>query len=313
MTQHRIMLFGSAGQIGQAIQHLSKKTGFPHNWELGLYSRPECDITNPAALRHAIQSFKPHLIINTAGITRIDEAQKNQEIAVAANFHAVAQMAAQCSTMDIPLIHISSDHVFDGEKTMPYFPDDDMDPINHFGVTRMMGEESIRHEMPWHVIVRTSSLFSPFRRNILTNALKAIETLDEIRVVTDRTNGPTSAIYLAKALAVIGTQILAGKTDGFGTFHLCGAPACSRFEFIEGVRAAYEPHTTRRPKLIPVTSAETANLAKRPAYSVLDCAKIEKVYGITQQPWREGVAEAIDILFKGGRTPRLPHSAEQTV
>jgi len=310
MPQHRIMLFGAAGHIGQSIQHLSKQLGFPHNWELGLFSRTDCDITNPSALRAAMQGYKPHLVIDAASVTPVDEAEQNQDVATAVNFHAVAQMAAQCSALDVPMIYLSSDHVFDGQKTTPYLPDDQMNPLNHFGASKMMGEESLRHELPWHVILRVSSVFSPFRRNILTNTLKAIENKDELRALSDRINGPTSALQIAKAIIVIGARLLAGKTDGFGTFHLSGAPACSHFELAEAIMEAYAPYTARRPKITAITSAEVDGIVMRPAYSVLDCTKIEAVYGVTQQPWRDGIKESLDILFKGGRTPRLPRKVE---
>jgi dTDP-4-dehydrorhamnose reductase len=304
MTQHRIMLLGAAGLVGQAIQHLAAQDGAFPDWKLGLFSRAECDITNPAALRSAMQDFKPDLVINAACLARIDGAEEDHETADAVNFRAVAQMAAQCSALDVPLIHLSTDYVFDGRQNAPYMPDDQMNPVSHYGQSRMMGEEAIRHETPFHVILRVSSVFGPFRRNLLTSTLKAIEEKDELRVVNDIIAGPTSALDVAKAVIVIGTEILAGKTDGFGTFHLCGTPACSRYTFTEAVLKAYAPHTKKHPRLTPIVSNDLPHLKLRPRYSALECSKIKNVYGIEQKTWQDGIDASLAILSNAGRMPR---------
>lgn len=304
MQQHRIMLLGAAGQVGQAIQHLAAQdTPFP-SWKMGLFSRADCDITNPAALRSAMQDFKPDLVINAACLARIDGAEEDHETADAVNFRAVAQMAAQCSALDVPLIHLSTDYVFDGRQDMPYLPDDQMNPVSHYGKSRMMGEEAIRHETPFHVILRVSSVFGPFRRNLLTNTLKAIEEKDELRVVNDIIAAPTYAVDVARAMIVMGSAILAGKTDGFGTFHLCGAPACSRYDFTEALLKAYAPHTKKHPRLTPMGSAALPHLKLRPRYSALECTKIKEVYGIEQKPWQDGIDASLAILINAGRMPR---------
>lgn len=305
MTQHKIMLLGAAGQIGQSLQSLSLQKGFPHNWELLSYSLAECNITNPSELRDTIQQSRPELIINASGVTSVPQAQRDPAFATAVNFHAVAQMAAQCSTLDIPLIHLSTDQVFDGTKTSPYLPDDQMNPINHYGDTKMMGEESVRHELAWHVILRTSSLFSAFRSNILTKALTSIKNKPEVRVVTDLVNAPTYALDVAKAIVVIGSQLLAGKADGYGTFHLTGSPAVSRYDFVEAVAQTYHARTgANLPVLVPTISAEFAEEIRRPAYSALDCQKIKDIYGIEQQDWHPRINEALSLLHNADRIPR---------
>lgn len=130
MTNYKIMLFGAGGQIGQTIQYLASKNRAPVGWEIGFFSHEDCDISDPAALRNAILSFAPDMIINAAAITNVDEAEKNRDMAEAVNFRAVAQMAAHCSAMDIPMIHLSTDYVFDGRETQPYREDAAMNPIN---------------------------------------------------------------------------------------------------------------------------------------------------------------------------------------
>ncbi len=306
MTQQRIMLLGAAGQVGQAIQHLDHHNDLPDSWELVLFARAECDIANPAMLREAIQTTKPNLVINASGLTNVDQAEKDENLAMVTNFHAVAQMAAQCSALDIPLIHLSTDYVFDGREHTPYKPEDQMNPLNTYGASKMMGEEALRHEHPFHVILRISSVFSAFRRNLLTAVLSLIEERDELRFVTDIVSTPTYALDVARAITTIGREILNGKADGYGTFHLTGEPIASRFDFVEEVMRAYEPYTTRRPKLTATVCAEFPDHVRRPPYSVLDCTKIKNVYGIEQKPWKDGLLDALAMLKKADRTPRMP-------
>ena len=289
----RIMLLGAGGQIGQALQ----AQPLPAGWELIALTRAQCDIVDRYALQQQIQTRKPDLIINAAAMTAVDLCEKDQDAAVFANFEAPAHLAAQCSVDEIPLLHLSTDYVFDGKDgATPYQVDDPMGPVNVYGNTKMMGEESIRHELAWHVILRVSSVFSAYGANILTKTLDAIETRDELKSVTDQMAAPTYAPDIAAALITMTAAIMQGKVDGFGTFHLCGTPAANRHEFVQAVMAAYAPYTSKRPQLIPALTADFPGFAARPAYSVLDCARIKSAYSIEQQPWRDGLAQAIAQL-----------------
>ena len=295
MSAHRIMLLGAKGQVGQAL----RAEALPDDWELGVFGHAECDITDHAAVRATIQNFAPDLIINAAAMTAVDACETDHARAVAANFEAPANLAAQCSARDIPLLHLSTDYVFDGrDGAVPYTPDDLMNPLSAYANTKMMGEESVRHELAWHVILRVSSVFSVFGTNLLTKALQMFAKHDELKFVTDQVSCPTYAPDIAKALIVIGTAILRGKHDGFGTFHLCGTPAVTRLEFMQAIWEVYAPHMARRPRILPARSADFSGFAERPAYSVLDCTKIRDVYGIIQRPWREGLVEALEVLLR---------------
>lgn len=313
MIKNRVMLLGAAGQVGQAIQYIASLKQLPATWELHLFSRADVNITNPAMLRDAIQQDRPDLVINVSGLTSVEEAEKNEPLAMSTNFHAVAQMAAQCSTLDIPLIHLSTDQVFDGRKTEPYTTEDQMNPINTYGGSKMMGEEALRQEHPFHVILRTSTIFSAFRRNILTRTLAMIEELPALRIVTDIVNAPTPALDLAKTIVSIGQQILAGKVDGYGTFHYCSNMQASRYDFVEEVIKAYTPFTARRPELVATVCAEFPDFIKRPAYAVLDCAKIKGTYGIEQPSWKEAIGESIAMLHRSGRLSKLQKKPGMTL
>jgi dTDP-4-dehydrorhamnose reductase len=295
MATKRIMLLGAGGQLGQAL----RAETLPPDWQLSAFSRSECDITDHQGVKRTILTFKPDLVINAAAMTAVDKCETEQDMAVAANFEGPANLAAQCAAIDVPLIHISTDYVFDGsEGEKPYKPDDQMNPLSIYGNTKMMGEESVRHELAYHVILRISSVFSAFGANILTKALQNIDQRDELKIVTDQKSCPTYAPDVARALIVMTNDILKGKNGGFGTFHYCGTPAATRLEFTQEIMNAYAPFTSRRPKIMPALSADFPGFAVRPAYSGLDCAKILEVYGIAQKPWREGLAEAMNVLMK---------------
>ena len=290
----RVMLFGAAGQVSQALRH----EPLPEGWDLGLYTRAECDITSHGAVQSAMREFKPDLVINTAAMTAVDTCETQHDEAMAANFDAPANLASQCSALDIPLIHLSTDYVFDGKDgDIPYTTDAAMNPLSVYGHSKMMGEEAIRHGHPWHVILRVSSVFSAYGANLLPKMLQLLETRDELKIVTDQKGCPTAAPEIAKALLVMSDAILNGKSNGFGTFHLCGAGESTRFEFVEAILEAYLPYTTRRPVLKPALSSDFPGFAERPSYSVLDCSRILEVYGIAQKPWRDGLQDAMKQLM----------------
>ena len=295
MTKKRVMLLGSSGQIGQAI----RASALPIDWELGAFGHNECDITNHRNVQDVIQKFKPDIVINCAGMTAVDLCETEQEKAMATNFDAPANLAAQCSALDAPLIHLSTDYVFDGtDGARPYKPDDAMNPQTIYGQGKMMGEEALRHEHPWHVILRVSSVFSAFGHNLLTRTLERVETQDEIKIVADQISCPTPAPSVATTLIQISDAILGGKSNGFGVFHYCGTPAVSRHGFTEEIIKAYGSYTTKRPKLLKLEVGDLPNLAPRPSYSVLDCSKILEIYKITQPSWHEGLSEAIEKLMQ---------------
>ncbi len=295
MVTNRILLFGGTGQVGKALQKLA----LPDNWHMGVFTRPECDFMHPESIGKTIQDFGPDLVINAAAMTGIEACEKDQDKAQEINFHAVANIAAQCDTVAAPLIHLSTNYVFDGrDGNTPYCPDAAMNPLNVYGQTKMLGEEAVRHGMYWHVILRTSLIFSAEGENILTRTLRQIDTQNEVSAVLDQIASPTSAAAVAEAVVVVANAIMDGKGNGFGTFHVCGEPAVTRFDFLQAIMEAYAPLTDRRPKLTPVSAAEIPDRVPRPLYSALNGDKARNVYGIAPRPWREDLVKAIEDYAK---------------
>lgn len=292
------MLLGANGQVGQAL----RAEPLPADWELRPYARQELDITDHMAVQAAMHDYRPDVIINPAAVTNVDAAQHDPQLALAVNFDAIANFAAQCSAMDIPFIHLSTDYVFDGrDGEVPYKPDDKVNPINIYGDSKFMGEEALRHELAWHVILRVSSVFSVFSKNLLTGILGSIDTQDEIRAAEDQICAPTYAPDIAKGILAIVSAILKGQHNIYGTYHLCGTPAVTRLEFVQTIMDAYAPYTQKRPRITPVSVHDTQGKAPRPAYSVMDCAKTQAVFGVVQRDWRIGLGEALEALMQKRR------------
>jgi dTDP-4-dehydrorhamnose reductase len=290
----KIMLLGAGGQIGQAFA----AQNLPEKWTLLPFDHAHLDLADRMAVRHAFLESEPDLVINAAAITNIETAEMNEEDAMRVNFEAPANLAALCSVSDVPMIHLSTDYVFDGERQTPYPEDEPVNPLNLYAKSKFLGEEAVRQELAWHVVLRVSSVFSSYGNNLLTKALGWFDTKDQVNVVTDQTIAPTYAPDAAEAILRIAADLMNGKSDGFGLFQYCGAPAVTRFEFVRQIWEAYRPHASKEVQLKPVTTNFFPDYAPRPAYSVMDCAKLEKTYGIAQKDWREGLAPAISKLIQ---------------
>ena len=291
---HKIMLIGAGGQVGTAFLN----SPLPANWQLLPIRRQDMDITNYQAVSAKLSAENPDLVINTAAMTNVDLCEKEQDAARDINFHAAGHIAQVCASISAPLIHLSTDYVFDGEKNSPYVETDEVHAINHYGFTKLLAEESVREEQPWHVIMRISWVFSQFGDNVLHRIIKALTTQTDAKMVVDQTTRPTPARAVVEAATVMAGKILSGKADGFGTFHFCATPTTSRFEFANAVAAHLREQGVRTANLHPCNSTDFPSPALRPLHSALDCGKIERVYGIKPPEWAAYVGPAVDAILK---------------
>lgn len=298
MVTNKILLFDGDGQIAHYLQSLIS----PAHGDMRILTGTDCDFTEPRAIAKAVKDFAPDLVINAGAMTNIDACEKKPEKAREVNFHAVANIAGQCDSVAAPLIHLSTNYVFDGnDGNTPYLPDSPMNPLNIYGQTSMLGEEAVRHGLYWHVILRTSLVFGAFGENILTKTLREIETQDDVQAASDQITCPTSIKAVAKALLAIAEAILNGKGNGFGTFHICGEPPVTRFDFLQAIMDSYAPFTERRPRLTSVLASNQQDHIHEPLYSALNCDKIRKTYGVSSEPWRADLEEAIKEYVQNGK------------
>ena len=242
---------------------------------------------------------KPDLVINAAAYTAVDKAESEPELAFAVNRDGPAALAEACQAIGAPLIHVSTDYVFDGSKRGAYVEEDPVNPASVYGASKEAGESAIRARLPAHVIIRSSWIYAPMGQNFVRTMLRLGRERPELRVVDDQTGSPTAAEELARAVQGAAGALLAGGRD-YGTFHFAGSGSTSWFGLAEAI---FELAEGPRPRLIPIPTSGYPTPARRPANSVLDSSKFARLYGVTARPWRDSLARCLrDIQARGTRT-----------
>ena len=224
-------------------------------------------------------------------------SEKKVDLCYLLNRDFLAVLAEICSEKNIPIIHLSTDHVFDGHYASGYTEDDQTIPLGIFGKSKWQGEDMLRQKLEQHLILRVSWLFSPWGDNFLTRSLQTARTETDMYAADDRSGCPTSAGDIARVVLAIIRQ-LNENAGAWGTYHYCGAEVTTRFKFLEAIydRAQHkEELVTKRLHSVP-RSQLYAN-AERPASSVLNCKKLLNDFGIHQRPWRSELAQVIDNLY----------------
>ena len=213
----RILLTGAAGQVGREVLAQAKIAGY----ELFGFSKAELDLTQPDEVKAAVKELKPQVLINTAAYTAVDKAEQETEKAFALNRDAVEQLALICKDANLPLIHISTDYVFDGSKLSPYVEEDACSPLNVYGNSKAQGEALLESIWEKQVTLRTSWVFGRYGHNFVKTILKLAHKQKALRIVADQVGCPTAAQDLATVLLQVASQITQGQTN-WGVFHYCG-------------------------------------------------------------------------------------------
>nr|VFK62318.1 MAG: dTDP-4-dehydrorhamnose reductase [Candidatus Kentron sp. UNK]VFK70415.1 MAG: dTDP-4-dehydrorhamnose reductase [Candidatus Kentron sp. UNK] len=274
MKYPKILLTGGTGQVGYELRSTLESLG-----EIWAPSRLEFDLADPESLREKLRNHWPDLIVNPAAYTAVDRAESEPELARAINAEAPGVLAEEACEFGIPLIHYSTDYVFDGAKTGPYTEDDIPNPLNVYGKTKLEGERAIRQVHDQHLILRTSWVYSPTRgKNFYRTMLGLFQEKEEIRVVDDQIGTPTSAQFLAKKTAwILGQLKTKGQgEDRWGTYHLTQDEAMSWYAFAK--RIIEKERTNAKPKRVvlhPISREEYAGVAARPQNSVLNSLKLK--------------------------------------
>ncbi|MDC3279084.1 dTDP-4-dehydrorhamnose reductase [Litorivicinus sp.] len=277
----RILVTGVNGQVGGAI--MAVKDYYP--FEFIPISRAEWDMAKePEKAAELIEQHQPDIVINPAAYTNVDGAEDNKEAAFSVNATAVCDLAKACQQADIPLLHVSTDYVFDGTKEMPYTEVDPINPINVYGKSKAEGERLVREVLNAHIILRTSWVFSAAGKNFVTTMRRLGKERDELKIVNDQRSGPTSADCIANVLMSIVSQYLQGREIPWGTYHYAGLPIVSWYEFAEAIfEAEDEAH---RPKLTPCASTEYLTNVVRPPNSILSSARLTDYLKIDPCEWK---------------------------
>jgi dTDP-4-dehydrorhamnose reductase len=294
MAAGPVLVTGGSGQLAGALE--AAASALP----IRRVGRPDFDFDRPETIDATFHAAAPALVINAAAYTAVDAAETDADAAARANHAGPARLAALCAAAGVPLIHVSTDYVFDGAKGAPYVETDATSPQGVYGATKLAGEQAVLASGAPAVVLRTSWVYAPTGRNFVRTMLNLGRTRDRLTVVADQKGCPTTAIDLAAAIAAIAARILEqGWQDGFaGVYHAAGTGwttwhglACASFE-----QAAARVPGLRIPAVAPIATAEWPTPAKRPADSRLDCGKLERVFGLRLPAWQDGLARTIAAM-----------------
>lgn len=266
-----ILVFGANGQVARALDK------YP---ETRCFGRDRVDLSVPGQAAQAIHTKAPRAIINAAAYTNVDGAEGAVDQAQRLNAEAVFEMATAAQALDIPLVHISSDYVFDGSGDRPWQVGDSPNPINAYGRSKLAGEQAVRQAGGVHVILRTSWVFAPEGKNFVTTMQRMGRTQTQVQVVSDQVGGPTPAASVAGVCLKIADQLLCDPNLS-GTYHFAGTPDVSWADFarviLEGTPC----------QVIDIASKDYPMAAPRPRNSGLNCQQIRKSFAIAQPKWRD--------------------------
>lgn len=296
MNQPTILVTGKNGQVGFELQRSLAPLG-----EVVAVDIDDCDLTDTAAIVALVEKVKPDLIVNPAAYTAVDKAETEPDVAFAINAVAPKVLAAQANLLHIPIIHYSTDYVFDGAKEGWYLEDDSVDPQSIYGKTKWQGEKNVRAMCPQHVILRTSWVFGAHGANFLKTILKLAQEKDSLNIIADQFGAPTSAHFLATATAEIARQLL--EPDAIskaGTYHLVAAGETTWHGYALKVVAlanAQGLKTKVQTKDIHPIPTEAYPLpAPRPKNSRLGTQKIRETFGIDIPDWSLDVERVLHFL-----------------
>ena len=291
-----ILLLGANGQLGQELQRALAPLGtiVATTRSGALPDGSACEVADfdqPASLAALLDRVQPTVVVNAAAYTAVDRAEGDRDAAFRANAEAPGVLAQWCAQAGVPLVHYSTDYVFDGQGTRPYREDDATAPLGVYGASKLAGEQAIRAAGGRHLIFRTAWVYASHSANFLRTMLRVGAERDVLRVVADQVGTPTPAALIADVTA----QALQHDGALSGTWHLTAKGETSWHGFAEAIFA--EAVTTgvlpRAPKVEAITTAEYPTPAKRPAYSHLDVAKLEQDFGVVLPSWQDGLKRVI--------------------
>ena len=292
MTQP-ILVTGGSGQLATELAAL----GGARVHRVG---RPDFDFDKPETIAATFEAVRPWLVVNAAAYTAVDAAETDQDAAYRANRDGPAALAALCAGAGVPLIHVSTDYVYDGSKPAPYVETDPIAPQSVYGASKAAGEAAVLASGAHAIILRTAWVYAASGRNFVRTMLNLAKTRDELRVVADQRGNPTSAADLAAAILAIAARIEAeGWRDSFGgVFHAAGTGDTTWHGLAMAVFAESARHGAKVPSSVAaITTADYPTPARRPANSRLNCDRLAAVFGVRLPAWRDSVARTVDQIL----------------
>ena len=289
-----ILVTGGTGQVGTAIE---RENG--GRFDVVAPARAELDLGDAGAITAMVAARDWAAVINCAAYTAVDRAESEREAAFAVNAAAPGVIARAAAARGIPLLHVSTDYVFDGTKAEPYREEDPVRPLGVYGASKEAGERAVREGNPRHIILRTAWVVSPWGANFVKTMLRLGAERSELRVVADQIGCPTGATDIARALLIMAERLIADPDAPVGTYHFVNAGEASWHALAEAIFAEVAAGGGAVPAVLPIPTSEYPTPAQRPMNSRLATDKIARDYGIAARDWRAMVSEVVGELRAG--------------
>lgn len=295
------MRLAVTGKQGQVVTSLLER-GAAASVEVIALGRPELDLADPASVKAAIAAAAPDVVVSAAAYTAVDKAESEPELAFEVNEVGAGAVAEAAAALQVPIIHLSTDYVFAGDKADPYLESDPTGPVSVYGASKLAGEKKVAAATGNHAILRTAWVYSPFGANFLKTMLRLGASRDMLRVVADQRGTPTSALDIADAVITVARRL---KTDPDpalrGVFHLTGGGEGTWADFAEVIFASLEARTGRGVAVERITTADYPTPARRPANSRLSNNKLQSSYGVKLADWDVSTRSVVDRLLAAGQ------------
>lgn len=287
------------GREGQVVRSLLERGARSDAVEIIAVGRPELDMSAPDTLWKAIESHAPDVIVSAAAYTAVDKAESEEDLARVINERAAGMLAKIAHDQKMPVIHISTDYVFDGSKSSAYVEDDAVGPTNAYGRTKLAGERAVALATDDHVILRTAWVHSPFGNNFLKTMLRLAENRDRINVVADQFGTPTSALDIADCIIKVAMNMTTdSRAELRGVFNVTNSGVASWADFAETIfdisKRLGGPHAA----VDRILSKDYPTPARRPANSQLDCSKLARLHGITSPKWAQSAEKVVARVLR---------------
>jgi dTDP-4-dehydrorhamnose reductase len=282
----RIAVAGSRGQVAASLIERKRP-----ELEIVSLGRPKFDLENREAVIAGIMGARPDVVINAAAYTAVDKAEAEEAVAARVNGEGAGHVAEAAARLGVPLLHVSTDYVFDGALDRPYHEGDRTGPAGAYGRSKLMGEKLVAERCPDSVVLRTAWVYSPFGANFVRTMLRLNETREEVGVVDDQLGNPTSALDIADALITVAATVRGDSSKALrGIFHMTGSGEATWADFAEAVFCEAAARGRRLTRVKRITTADYPSPARRPANSRLDNEKLRRVYGLSLPDWRASLA-----------------------
>ncbi|WP_122667016.1 dTDP-4-dehydrorhamnose reductase [Pseudomonas viridiflava] len=284
----KIVVIGQHGQVSLALQKTLADLG-----ELIVLGRDKLDLSDQMADFDQIQDFKPDLIINAAAYTAVDQAETDQKTALSVNAIAAGMLADQAKELGIPLIHYSTDYVFDGSKATPWTEQDKPAPLGVYGASKWAGEQAIEYVGGQYLILRTSWVYSTAGRNFLLTMQRLLQERESLNVVADQIGAPTWAGTIAQSTRQLIERWRDGQAGAWGTYHLTASGETSWFGFAQAIGEQLVVQGKKCAALEAIPSSAYPTPAARPLNSRLDCSLLQREWGVQQPDWHSALLECL--------------------